>query len=858
MSTGIRGRVARGLLALALALGAGIAGAGAATLEVFSLSPAFTPFSIAGRTVTIRGVGFRASTTVKFDAVVSPTVTFIDSRTLTAVVPTVAAAKVSTVTVTDSVNGSDTFYPFQYSGPVFFVATTGLDTNAGTTPTTPFRTIGKGLTAATSTTPTEVRVAAGTYVENNLTIQNDSILSCGWAPGFATRDPEANISVIDGNRAAFVIRTGGLATVSVIDGCTIIRGLRDGFGGGGFVVTADSPVVNNSVFVGNASTTMGGAIYSTASTSYGAVPTFSNNVIIGNRAYNKQGGGIVFYSNYNPQPPVRVSLDGNVIVGNRSFNSRGGGFALTTGSYVNYNAGKLVAANNMIGFNRGRSGAGFDVTLQGYSDYYQISLNNNLIFNNSAPGLGGGLSFQGAGTFDGYVRQSTIANNVAGPAQGAGFAAQSSVVMPANFVISDLVLWANNGGDTFGQVDARAVYSDSGTLMPGAGNISVNPAFASGPLGNFYLRQGDPNSGPDSPAVNAGSASAVTLAVDPVTTRNDLVLDGGLADMGFHYAPAGTNSPAVVTLSRLDPSSGDFGGSEWVLLRGAGFDPGAVASFDGVNATRTIYLTANRLIAQPAAHVQALVNARVTDPDTTFSELASAYRFLDNEPPVWSLTVGVQSAVTGVDCQRSVVLDWNDAVDTASNPVVYEIYREDCIPSGSTSNPCANFGYVPSATDFKGTTLETTWVDTNIPSTGQDPKYVYAVRARDSASTGTNKEWNFAKRVSLASSVATDTFPPSPVGNTLTFVSPTVLDWTAAIGATQYGMYRTTAAALYASPGTLVKLATLTKLNNDFNGDLVTDSQYTDATVPALNQVFFYKVSALDVCNVETTSELGP
>src|SRR5882724_5978259 len=126
MSTRIRVRVSRGLFAVALALGAGIAGAGAATLEVFSLSPAFSPFNVAGKTVTIRGVGFRAATTVKFDAVASPTVTFIDSRTLTAVIPTVAAAKVSTVTVTDTVNGTDSFYPFQYTGPVFFVATTGL------------------------------------------------------------------------------------------------------------------------------------------------------------------------------------------------------------------------------------------------------------------------------------------------------------------------------------------------------------------------------------------------------------------------------------------------------------------------------------------------------------------------------------------------------------------------------------------------------------------------------------------------------------------------------------------------------------------------------------------------------------
>jgi hypothetical protein len=845
------------VLLTALTILALVSEARAASLEVFSLAPAFSTFNAAGRTVTIKGVGFTPTTTVKFDAVAAPTVTFVDSRTLTAVVPTVAAAKVSTVVVTDSVNGSDQFFPFQYTGPVFFVSLTGSDANNGTTPTTPFRTIGKGLTSATSTTPTEVRVSAGTFVENNLTLQNDTTLVCGWAPGFASRDPEANVTVIDGNRAAFVMRTGGLANVSGLDGCTITHGLRDGFGGGGLVVTADSAVVNNDVFVGNISTTMGGGIYSTASTSYGALPTFSNNVIIGNRAHNKQGGGIVFYSNYNPQPPVRVNVEGNVIVGNRAFFNRGGGFALATGSYVNYNAGKLVMADNFVAYNRARSGGGVDLTLLGYSDYYQISLNNNLIVGNVVPGIGGGLAMQGAGVFDGYVRGSTIAGNTAAPALGGGFAAVSSTPLSPASVLSDLIVWANPGGDTLGQATDRSVYSNTGTLLAGAGDISSNPAFVSGPLGDYYLRQSDPN-GPDSPSVNAGSATAAGLAEDSMTTRKDLALDTGLADQGYHYPPAGTNSPQTVSLARLDPSSGDFMGNDWVLLRGNGFDPGAVATFDGVPATHSIYQSPTRLLAQPAAHAQALVNVRVTDPDATFSELAGAYRFLDNEPPVWTLTVGVQSAITAQDCQRTVVLDWGDAVDAASNPVVYEVYREDCVPSGNTTNPCANFGYVPSSTDFKGTTLESTYVDTNIPSGGQDPKYVYAVRARDSAGTGTNKEWNFAKRVSLATALVSDTIPPSKVGNTLSFTSTTLLDWTGAVGAVSYGVYRTTTASLYNNPGSLTKLATLTKLNNDLNGDGVTDSQYTDATVPALGQVFFYKVSALDVCNVETITELGP
>ena len=39
----------------------------------------------------------------------------------------------------------------------------------------------------------------------------------------------------------------------------------------------------------------------------------------------------------------------------------------------------------------------------------------------------------------------------------------------------------------------------------------------------------------DSPCVDAGSASAADLGLDPFTTRTDQVTDAGTVDVGYHY-----------------------------------------------------------------------------------------------------------------------------------------------------------------------------------------------------------------------------------------------------------------------------------------------------------------------------------
>lgn len=859
----IRGALMRGFTCAAPALlAAGLlllttAPAAAAGLDVLLADPAFAPFDDPSRTVVLRGIGFTPSTTVAFGGTAAAVV-FVDSRTLQVTVPVMASPRITTVTVQDPSHGTGTFYPFLHTGPVYYVSTTGDDLNSGADPASPMRTIDAALYLADAVTPTEIRAAGGLYLEAGVRIWHASVLSCGWSQDFTARDTDVHVTEINAGRMGYVVRTAGINNASVIDGCTIARGFRDSFGGGGVVVSADSAVVNNNVIVGNATSTIGGGIYWVASTSYGGKPTFSNNVILGNRAFNREGGGIVIYPHYNTLQEIRVNITRNRILGNRSFGGAGGGVSLSTSSYAGYNQGALKMTDNLVGYNRARASAGIDVSLLTYGDYFDLLVENHLVVGNRALGPGGGLALRGMGRVDGVISSSTVADNLAAPGMVGGMIIGGALSLLDGFAAHDLILWGNQGGDIQTSASGRVTHTISGTPIAGTGNLSVDPAFTAGEQGDYYLAQGDPNL-PVSPAIDAGSAGASALSLECLTTCPSHAADAGTADIGYHYPPLAGTSPGTLALQRIDPPSGDFQGNDWVLLRGEGFDPAATAEFDGTPAAESIYVSERRLLVEPPPHPLGFVNVRVWNPGGAHADLISGYRYEDTEPPVWRTTVGIVSAHWPEDCMRTVVVEWNEAVDGVSPPVLYEIHREECLPSYETGVPCDNFGFTPNSANLVGRTVERSFLDTVFPN--QDLPYVYAVRARDSADPF-NKEWNHGKHVvPLVGYDNSDSTPPEEVGETLTWIDGQagLMDWAAPRGVLEYGLYREASASAFGSPSSMTPHAVLGPSNHDGNGDGVADSHYTDAAVPSPGGVLYYRVTAIDPCGNETLGELlGP
>jgi len=90
------------------------------------------------------------------------------------------------------------------------------------------------------------------------------------------------------------------------------------------------------------------------------------------------------------------------------------------------------------------------------------------------------------------------------------------------------------GSDRVGPVDHCSL---EGSAYPGGGNMhDVDPIFASGPLGDYYLSSIAAGQEADSPCIDAGSTSASIAGVSHLTTRTDGAFDTGWLDIGYHYS----------------------------------------------------------------------------------------------------------------------------------------------------------------------------------------------------------------------------------------------------------------------------------------------------------------------------------
>jgi len=159
------------------------------------------------------------------------------------------------------------------------------------------------------------------------------------------------------------------------------------------------------------------------------------------------------------------------------------------------------------------------------------TVENCLIRGNSAGELGGGIDCYDSPTL---IIDCTIVENQDGPGYGTsgGINAEGS----ASPTIRNCILWGNTG-DLDGPSATHSCIEDGDG---GTGNISSNPGFRTGPLGDYYLSQKDAGQVVDSPCVDGGDANAndPNIALHTYTTRTDSVVDACAVDMGYHYAVA--------------------------------------------------------------------------------------------------------------------------------------------------------------------------------------------------------------------------------------------------------------------------------------------------------------------------------
>jgi predicted outer membrane repeat protein len=203
------------------------------------------------------------------------------------------------------------------------------------------------------------------------------------------------------------------------------------------------------------------------------------------------------------------------------------------------------------------NGCGGGLYLSGGQTYKEINLLNCLIADNESGNSAGGLACRENISVE--VVSCTIANNISHSTLGGGvFVDRTSEVLLSDSIVSGntgygiyetqdsesnstggnsaadyTLFYGNSAGDLF-DAQTNLPYSGKSELetLPQPGYTDIldgKPWFVSGPLDDYYLNQSS------SPAVDAGSISAVDAMLDTMTTDSAGMPDQDELDLGYHH-----------------------------------------------------------------------------------------------------------------------------------------------------------------------------------------------------------------------------------------------------------------------------------------------------------------------------------
>jgi len=392
-----------------------------------------------------------------------------------------------------------------------------------------YPTIQQGLNAAQL--GDTVLVAPGTYTENINWPSRDGIV--------LTSESGADTTIIDGGAAGTTVTfpNFSFSQSTIIKNFAVQNGAATK--GAGLYVRGSpyilANIIQRNIAQGTSTWVYGGGIfcYGTAS------PLIEGNLIRGNVAkgeYWNYGGGI--YVDYNNSAIILL----NTIESDS-----------TIGGYWNYGAGiycdgqsSPTILHNIIQYNtayQGDRGHGVGIYSDNDADSYILS---NLIYNNTAQSgswnYGAGILVNSGSS---VINNTIVENRCLGGswAYGGGIFIYDSTNTIGNNIVANNT--ASTGGGVYAYSNGYAtllnndVWNNSGGnysgIPPGSNDISVDPLFVTGPLGDYYLSQTSAGQGQDSPCLDYGFATAESLGLDTYTTRTDTVPDSGMVDLGYHY-----------------------------------------------------------------------------------------------------------------------------------------------------------------------------------------------------------------------------------------------------------------------------------------------------------------------------------
>ncbi|MEQ9099002.1 MAG: FG-GAP-like repeat-containing protein, partial [Imperialibacter sp.] len=385
---------------------------------------------------------------------------------------------------------------FEHQGnpdPLLFsyVDVNAVGNNDGSTWADAFTDLQSALAAAVD--GSQIWVAAGTYYPSGDDPSVSFVIPSGTSVygGFngtesslSQRDPEANITILDGDSPNFlnsylVVYIGGSGNNAWLDGFTVRGGSgefgTDNYGGGIKIEGGADPILANLIIQLNQND-FGAGLYAANSS-----VTIENSAFLSNSVTNFGTGGAIYADN------AIIKISNSYFNNNTAWEA--GGIYLSNGS-------SLLAVsvdfdtNSAFGLNGGAIGS-LD------SD---ISLTNGRFYNNSG-NPGAGIYFKSASSDHSVIlTQTTFTTS----SSSDGVAVVSSGGFVSSAVISNSILWANAGSqiniiDDGSNLDISNSVVDSwnigdysgfaGTIN--AANISVaDPLFTSPGTGDLSIQSG--------------------------------------------------------------------------------------------------------------------------------------------------------------------------------------------------------------------------------------------------------------------------------------------------------------------------------------------------------------------------------
>jgi len=327
----------------------------------------------------------------------------------------------------------------------YYVATSGDDTQAGTSWATALRTISNGVAQAT-TAGDMVVVSNGTYVLSaNINIANGITISNFSSDGSAT--------IVDGNgatRCFYINHTNALVVGLTMTNGNALLNPNINYGGGAYL---NAGTILNCRFYNNSSPASGGGIYI-------ATGRVENCFLSGNTAYDTGGGACLYLkdaiiinstctlnqSTYQGGG-VRVEhgmVSNCLIVSNISSDTIGFGGAGVYMGGTSFVFNCTIKGNSAISsagggiFGRVYAGQIIDCRLianvasngggiRDYGDHGRLTVQDTLIVSNTAIVSGGGVYFNSYAPCM-YLSNCTIANNTASAGGGAYFLTMGTAV----------------------------------------------------------------------------------------------------------------------------------------------------------------------------------------------------------------------------------------------------------------------------------------------------------------------------------------------------------------------------------------------------------------------------------------------